>query len=90
MDDGLLDVMVIVDVDVREFGVLLSELMNLGAKANRYAVYRQLKSFRIESDQLLNMNLDGEAVVEPSFDFQTLPQRIPFVLPKDCPLVGVS
>jgi lipid kinase YegS len=88
LDDGLLDVMVIVDVDIREFGVLLSELMNLGAETNRYAVYRQLKSFRIESEKPLNMNLDGEPVVAPSFDFQLLPQRVPFILPADCSLIG--
>jgi len=88
LDDGLLDLMVIVDVDIQDFGVLLKELMSLGAETNRYAIYRQLKSFRIESELPLNMNLDGEAVVEPSFDFQVLPQRIPFILPADCPLKG--
>jgi lipid kinase YegS len=87
LDDGLLDVMVIADVDIREFGVLLSELMHLGSEKNKYAIYRQLKSFRIESDKPLNMNLDGEPVVEPSFDFQVLPKRVPFILPADCALV---
>jgi lipid kinase YegS len=81
LDDGLLDVMAVLDVDVREFGALLNELMTLGDETHRYAVYRQLSSFRIESETPLNMNLDGEPVVDTSFDFQVLPRRIRCILP---------
>lgn len=88
LDDGLLDVMVIADVDVRDFGIVLNELMSLGAPTNRYAIYRQLRSFRIESERPLHMNCDGEPVMESMFDFQVLPQRIPFILPAGCPLIG--
>jgi diacylglycerol kinase family enzyme len=77
----------IVDFEVHEFGVLISELFNLGAEENRFAVYRQLQSFRIESDQPIPMNLDGEPIVASSFDFQVLPRRLPFILPTDAPLV---
>ena len=90
LDDGLLDVMVVVDVDVREFGLLLSELMNLGAAENRYAVYRQLRSFRIQAEQPLHMNLDGEPILDTSFDFDILPRRLPFILPESAPLSGRS
>ena len=33
---------------------------NLDAAENRFAIYHQLKIFRIEADQGLHMNLDGE------------------------------
>ena len=87
LNDGLLDLMVIADVDIREFGVLLGELMTLGSESNHYAIYRQLKSFRIESDQPLHMNLDGEPLLASAFDFQVLPQRISFILPPSAPLL---
>ncbi len=88
LDDGLLDVMLIMDVEFRDFGVLLSELLNLGAPENHYVIYRQLKSVRIEADQPLHMNLDGEPILEKAFEFEVLPRRIPFILPKDAPLEG--
>ncbi len=87
LNDGLLDLMMIVDFEMFEFGVLISELFNLGADENRFAVYRQLESFRIEADEPMPMNLDGEPIVASSFDFRVLPRRLPFILPKGAPLV---
>jgi lipid kinase YegS len=88
LNDGLLDLMLIVDFEVLEFGVLISELFNLGAEENRCAVYRQLKSFRIESDEPMPMNLDGEPIVESTFDFEVLPRRLQFILPDGAPIVA--
>ncbi len=90
LNDGLLDLMMIVDFEVLEFGVLISELFNLGAEENRCAVYRQLKSFRIEVDEPLPMNLDGEPIVESTFDFEVVPRRLPFILPKGAPIVALD
>jgi lipid kinase YegS len=88
LNDGLLDVMVITDVEIQEFGVLLAELMKLGAAENKYALYRQLKSFRIEADQPVHVNLDGEPILETEFDFRVLPRRLPFILPAGAPIVS--
>jgi lipid kinase YegS len=88
LDDGLLDLMVVADVDVREFGELLSELMTLGDETHRYAIYRQAPSFRIEAETPLHMNLDGEPMLATAYDFQVLPRALSFVLPADCPLVS--
>ena len=90
LDDGLLDAMAVLDVDVREFGVVLSELMNVGAEQNRYVVYRQMASFRIEAEEPLHMNLDGEPVLDTSYEFDILPRRLPFILPDTAPLVVES
>lgn len=86
LNDGLLDVMAVVDVEVRDLGLLFSELMNVGAEENRYIVYRQMKQFRIEADQPVHMNLDGEPILETVFDFDVLPQQLPAVLPEGAPL----
>ena len=84
--DGLLDAMCVADVEVKDFGVLLGELMNLGAEENRLAVYRQMSAFRIEAEDPVHVNLDGEPILERSFDFNVLPRRLSFVLPPGAPL----
>lgn len=86
LDDGLLDAMVVVDVDVREFGAVFSELMNVSAEQNRYVVYRQMTSFRIEAESPLHMNLDGEPMLDTTYEFQVLPRALQFVLPDTAPL----
>jgi len=86
LDDGLLDLMLISDFEPREFAPLLGELMKLGAEENQHTIYRQLKSFRIESEQPVHMNLDGEPMLGTTFDFQALPRRLPFILPTGAPL----
>jgi lipid kinase YegS len=90
LDDGLLDAMAVLDVEVHEFGTVLSELMNLGAEQNRYVVYRQMKTFRIEADQPVHMNLDGEPVLESTYSFDVLPKRLAFILPPSAPTVRPS
>ena len=88
LDDGLLDVMVVRDAEVKDFGVLLSELMNVESAENRYVVSQQMSSFRIESDEPIHMNLDGEPMLTNSFNFEVLPQRLSFVLPPTAPLTS--
>jgi lipid kinase YegS len=86
LDDGLLDLMVVHDVDIQSFGTVLNELLNLGDEANQYASYAQVPSFRIESKDPLQINLDGEPVRATSFDFRVLPSAIRLVLPPGAPL----
>lgn len=90
LDDGLLDLMVITDVAVAEFGALLGELMKIDAESNKYALYRQMKSFRIEAEQPVHVNLDGEPMLDTVFDFRVLPHRISFILPAGAPLSGAE
>ncbi len=51
LNDGLLDVMVIHDIEVAQLGTILSELLNLGAEENRFVAYAQVPSLKIESSQ---------------------------------------
>jgi len=86
LNDGLLDAMAVVDVEIRDLGLLFSELSNMGSEKNRYIVYRQMKKFRIEADRPVHVNLDGEPILETVFDFDVLPQQLPAVLPEEAPL----
>ena len=86
LNDGLLDVMVIHDIEVAQLGTILSELLNLGAEENRFVAYAQVPSLKIESSRPLQMNLDGEPIQETHFHFEVLPQRLPFILPAEAPL----
>jgi lipid kinase YegS len=88
LDDGLLDAMAVLDVEVRDLGLVLNELTNVGDENNRYVVYRQMSDFRIESEEPIHVNLDGEPMLATSFDFRVLPRRLRFVLPEDTTLCG--
>jgi hypothetical protein len=86
LNDGLLDLVVVHDVEVAEFGRLLSELLDLRARDNRYVDYQQLEAFELETDETLQLNLDGEPLRGTSFAFRTLPRRLHCVLPESAPL----
>ncbi len=88
LDDGLLDAVAVLDVSPGDFPTLLGELLDIGAPANQFVVYRQMTKFRIETSQPLHMNLDGEPMQQRVYDFDILPRRLPFVLPPGAPLVG--
>ena len=87
LNDGLLDLMVVHDVDLLELGVLFSELSNMESPDNKYVSYQQLSAFRIEAEQDLQLNLDGEPMRGRDFAFSVLPQRLSFILPPDIPLL---
>jgi lipid kinase YegS len=86
LNDGLLDAMAVINVDLEDLGLLFKELAKVGAEENRYVVYRQMKKFRIEADQPVHVNLDGEPMLENTFDFDVLPRQLPAVLPHAAPL----
>ncbi len=88
LDDGLLDVMIVHDVELSRIGAVLNEILNVGARENQHVFYEQLASFVIESDEPLQMNLDGEPIKDTTFRFETLPRCLPFVLPPSAPLQG--
>lgn len=88
LDDGLLDVMAIVDVEVGQLGAVFKELSDLEADANRFVKYTKLSEFRIESAEPLQMNLDGEPMRETVFDFTVLPRALRFRLPAESQLLS--
>lgn len=86
LDDGLLDVMVVLNSELSDVGVVLNELMSPTAKDNRFVVYRQLAAFRVETDVPLHVNLDGEPMLAAAIDFAVVPRAARFILPEHAPL----
>ena len=82
LNDGKLDLMVVHDVDLRSFGNLINEWVALGDESNQNISYAQLESFRIECEQPMQVNLDGEPVRESVYEFRAVPRAIRLVLPE--------
>lgn len=81
LNDGLLDLLVVHDVKLMSFGNLINEWLSLGDDSNQSISYLQLESFRIQSDESFQINLDGEPVWSNIFDFRAIPNAIRLVLP---------
>ena len=86
LDDGLLDIVAVHDADVSQFPQVLSELRDIRAESNQFVTYAQASSFVIESDQPLQLNLDGEPYRDQRFEFGMRDCALPFVLGPDAPL----
>lgn len=86
LNDGLLDMMILHDVTFQSFGTVLDELFQLGDESNDHVSYAQVPSLRIEGEEPLHLNLDGEPIRESSIEFRVLPEAIRFILPADAPL----
>lgn len=90
LDDGLLDLMVVHDVDLQSFGTILGEMSRLQDKSNRNISYVQAESFKIESDRPVQVNLDGEPMRHSSYVFRAIPKALRFVLPETAPLTATK
>lgn len=90
LNDGLLDFTIVHDVDLQSFGQVLSEILTLGSESNEYVSYAQLPSLRIECENSLQVNLDGEPVLANVFEFSVLREAVRFVLPPEAPLAKRS
>lgn len=86
LNDGLLDFMIIHDVDIQSFGKVLSEILTLDSKDNQHVSYVQLPELKVEFDNPFQVNLDGEPVRSHEFVFRICPRAIRFVLPDAAPL----
>ena len=85
-DDGLLDVVVVHDVEMQQLGLVLNELLDLSAEGNKFVAYRQVPAFSLESSRPLQLSIDGESYRDTSFQFEVLPKALPFILGPDAPL----
>jgi diacylglycerol kinase family enzyme len=87
LNDGLLDVVVVHDVQVQQFGFVLNELLNLTAETNQFVTYKQVPAFTLESSRPLQVNLDGEPYRDTTFQFEVRSKSLSFILGPDAPLV---
>jgi lipid kinase YegS len=87
MNDGLLDVVVVHDAELSQFGVVLNELFAMTSDNNQFVTYKKVPAFTLESSHPLQLNLDGEPYRETRFDFEVLPKCLPFILGPDAPVI---
>jgi len=56
--------------------------------AESFPVTARLAQLEIETDEELQINLDGEPIAGKRFRFELLPKALPMKLPVDCPLIA--
>jgi lipid kinase YegS len=89
LDDGLLDVRLLPQVPKEEVGEPLRVLLREGLDGvRRTLVGARVSWLEIETEEALQVNLDGEPLTDTRFRFEILPRRLQMKLPSDCPLLA--
>jgi lipid kinase YegS len=89
LNDGLFDVRILPRLPVDEVAQGLRDLLRGNLDAARHAVVSaRVARLEIETDEPLQINLDGEPMMESRFLFELLPQKLSMRLPSDCPLLA--
>jgi lipid kinase YegS len=89
LNDGLLDVRVLPKLPPDEVPAALSALLREGLDAvRRTLVSARVPWFEINTNEPLQINLDGEPITGTHFRFEIVPQRLQMKLPPDCALLG--
>jgi lipid kinase YegS len=87
LDDGLLDLVLVRAASAIEFAALAAEMTRIGEPENRYILYMQMASFRIELAEPTSVNVDGEPIDAHLLAFRVHPRRLPVVLPPEVPML---
>ena len=80
LTDGLLDLAELASAETPTPAAIASEFADPFNKGNKFLRYRQLASFKIESDRPLHTNLDGEPLIDDHFEFSVHHRALPVVL----------
>ena len=89
LNDGLFDVRILPKLPNDELAPALRDLLRGGLDAvQRAVVGARVSQLEIETDEALQINLDGEPITGTRFRFELLPQGLPMKLPADCPLLA--
>lgn len=81
LSDGLLDLLVVREVTRVDFLTLAPQL-RAGTHLDHPAVlYRRVRALRVESDQELHVNADGEPMRGLCFDYRLSPHRLELMTP---------
>jgi len=76
LDDGLLDLAIVLHPSQPQFGRLPAELREIDNPENEFIYYRQLPEFELDSEQAVHFNLDGEPIRERHLQFSVLPKHL--------------
>lgn len=79
--DGLLDLVMAKDMGIFEVLGLVMKYRDGRHLANKKVLFERVKSGKIEAEEDLFANIDGEVFRARSFDFEVLPGAINFALP---------
>ncbi len=90
MDDGLLDLLIVPDMPLRNAVQLYDSMRNGGLDSSDLVHYHQSPWYLVESPEGIYVNLDGESHFGESFQFDVLPRAMPMYLPAEAPAVGAS
>jgi diacylglycerol kinase family enzyme len=89
LNDGLLDVRILPQLPPDEVHTALAALLHEGLDAlRRQLVVARLPWLEIETDELLQINLDGEPISDRHFRFEIMSERLAVKLPAGCSLVA--
>jgi len=89
LDDGLFDVRLLLQVPSEEIPEALSALWCEGLDAlTRTLVNARVPWLEVQSEEPLQINLDGEPLANTRFRFEILPRRLSMKLPPRCPLLA--
>jgi lipid kinase YegS len=87
LDDRLIDVMTVHDAQPSEWLELLDEYAEMDQDNANYVRYQQVQSFRVEFEEEIQLNLDGEPYRNTAFDIGVEPHRLRMIFPQDCDLL---
>jgi lipid kinase YegS len=91
LDDGLLDVRLLPQLPGEELPEALRILLRDGMAGVRHPlVGARVPWLEIETEESLQINLDGEPLTGTRFRFELLPRQLSMKLPAACPLLGRS
>lgn len=88
LNDGLLDVRLLPDLPAEEVPNALGLLFGDGLDAVTTVIGAAVTKLYVESEEPIQINLDGEPITSNRFRFELLPRRLPIILPPLCPLIG--
>lgn len=88
IDDGFLDVVLARNADYIQWRAVYQEMADPDLDEHQFVDYHRLRSFRMETEEPFHMNLDGEPLQGKSFEFEICEKRLPFVLPRGCPMLS--
>lgn len=83
LDDGLLDVVIVPDIPIREIARHGREMVKAESTGDYGPlVYRQVEQLSVEFDEATPMNLDGEPIEGEEFEFRVQEEAIEFLMPE--------
>ncbi len=89
INDGLLDVAIILNVPLTNLPALLDEIKNPTSQG-QYVKYFQTPWIEGESKEVIPVNLDGEPYTNKKIRFEIVPDAIDLILPENSPVLHAN